>query len=143
MAKINDAKIVTDVAAKNAKTLTNEVSKDGLAVAKAVGTGLELTGVGAPVGVAINTTATVLDEGRQVALEDKPVSDAGTDLLIGGTIDAVFSGLGNAAKSTVKQSEAGKEAFDKTVDGYSFGFSNFFQWVADKIQGNESEKKSK
>jgi RHS repeat-associated protein len=141
MAKLSDAKTVTDATAKNTKTLVNEVSKDGIAAAKAVGTGLELTGVGATVGVAINTTANVLDEGRQVTLEGKSLSDAGTDILISGTIDAVFSGLGNAAKSSVKQTEVGKEAFDKTIDGYSFGFSNLFNWVADKIQGNQSETK--
>ncbi|MFN9862284.1 MAG: hypothetical protein ACK55U_02635 [Bacteroidota bacterium] len=140
MAKIGDAKIVTDVAAKNTKTLANEVSKDGLAAAKVVGTGLEVTGVAAPLGAAINTTATALDEGRQVKFEGKSMADAGVDFTVGFAIDATFSGLGNAAKSTVKQSEAGKQAFDKTVDGYSFSFSNLFQWVADKIKGNESEK---
>ncbi len=141
MAKFNDAKVVTDATAKNTKKLTNEVSKDGLAAAKAVGTGLELTGVAAPLGADINTTATVLDEARQVTFEEKSVSEAGTDLVVEATINAAFSGLGNATKSTVKKSDDGKAMFDRVVDGYSFGFSNFTVWVTEMIIEYQSDKK--
>lgn len=138
LGKVNDSKILTDAVAENTKTLTNEVSKDGLGAAKALGDGLMLTGVGAPAGGAISTVATVLNEGRQVALEGKSIPDAGKDLAVEGVINKTFSGLGKAAKSTMKHSEAGKETFDKAVDAHSFGFSKLFQWVSDKIQGDQT-----
>jgi RHS repeat-associated protein len=140
MAKMGDAKIVAGVASKNTKALTNEVSKDGLAVAKGVGTGLELTGVGVIPGAIINTVAGGLDETRQVAFEGKDGIEAGTTFLIDGVIDLTLGGLGNAAKSTVKEGEAGKELFDKAVNAHDFSLSNLFQWVSDKIRGTENKK---
>jgi len=138
---ISDAKASTDVIAKNTATVTNEVTKDGLAGAKAVGTALEVTGVGAPAGMVINTVAGGLDEARQVSFEGKSAGDAATGVVINGAIDATFGGLGTAAKSTVKGSGQAKEIHDKVVDGYSFGLSNLFQWVSDKIQGTQTQKK--
>jgi RHS repeat-associated protein len=144
MARIGDAKIVTDVTAKNTKTLTNEVSKDGLAAAQAVGTGIEIAGMGTPVsgvGAAINATAGALDEARQVAFEGKSGGDALIDTGVGLAIDKTFSKLGDAAKSTVGGVE--KQAHDKTVSAYEFSLTNLFQWVADKITDNSREKDKK
>ena len=142
LGKINDAGTAASNVAQNTKVVANEVSKDGLTAAKAVGTGLEIAGMGTPVsgvGAAINATAGVLDEARQVALEGKPMGEAGTDVVVNGAINATFSGLGGAAKSTV--SGEGKAAFDTAVDAHSFGFSNLFQWVSDKIRGTDDKKK--
>jgi RHS repeat-associated protein len=142
VAKLGDAKIVADVTAKNTKTLANEVSKDGLAAARAVGTGIEVAGMGTPisgVGATINATAGALDEARQVAFEGKSGSDAMIDTGVGFAIDKTFSKLGNAAKTTVGGAE--KTAHDKTVSAYEFSFTNLFQWVADKITDNNREKK--
>ncbi len=139
MATMGDAKIVADNTAKNTKVLTNEVSKDGLTLAKAVGTGLEVTGVGVLPGAIINTVAGALDETRQVAFEGKSASEAGTTVAIDGAIDLAFGGMGSAAKSTVEG--AGKQTFDKAVDAYDFSFSNLFQWVSDKIRSTDDKKK--
>ena len=139
---LKDAKTVTDATAKNTKILTNEVSKDALAATKAVGTGLEVAGMGTPVsgvGAAINAAAGVLDEARQVTLEGKPVEEAGTDVVVNGAINATFSGLGGAAKSTV--SGEGKQAVDAAIDAHSFSFSNLFQWVSDQIRGTDEKTK--
>jgi RHS repeat-associated protein len=142
MAKLSDASVVADKTATNAVTLTNDVSKDGLGVAKAIGTGVEIGGLGSPVstiGVAINSVAGVLDEARQVAFEGKTAADAGTDVAVDAVINGTFTGLGNAAKASFKGTEKGLH--DTAVDGHSFGLSNLFQWVTDKIRENVSEKK--
>ncbi|NBW34920.1 MAG: hypothetical protein EBR30_07860 [Cytophagia bacterium] len=144
MAKIGDAKIVTGVTAKNTKTVTNEVSKDGLGIIQAVGTAIEIGGMGTPVsgvGAAINSTAGLIDEARQVAFEEKSVADALIDTGVGLAVDKTFSTLGDAAKTTVGGAE--KKAHDKTVSAYEFSFTNLFQWVADKITDNTQEKNKK
>jgi RHS repeat-associated protein len=142
LGKLKDAGTVASNTVQNTKVVANEVSKDGLAAAKAVGTGLEIAGMGTPVsgvGAAINAGAGVLDEVRQVTLEGKSVEEAGADVVVNGAINATFSGLGGAAKSTV--SGEGKAAVDAAIDAHSFGFTNLFQWVADKIRSTEDKKK--
>jgi hypothetical protein len=145
-AKMNDGVVVGGTVSKNAKTLTNEVSKDGLATAKVVGTVIEVAGMGTPVsvvGAAISKTADALDEGRQVAFEDKSATEAGTDIVVGLAIDKAFSSLGDAAKSTVKKTEAGKELFDKAVDGHEFIYSNLTEWAAGQYKESQREKEKK
>lgn len=80
----------------------------------------------APVGAAINKTAGVLDEARQVAFEDKPIENAITDTGVGVVIDKSVSGWGNAARSV-------SGADNVVISTYESSASNFFQWVADKV----------
>jgi RHS repeat-associated protein len=140
---INDAKTVTDATSKNTKTLGNEVSKDGLAVVKAIGTGIEIGGLGTPVsaiGGGINFVAGALDETRQVALEGKPAEDAAVSVGVDAVVGLTTNGLGNAAKSTVKEGVKGKEAFDTAVDAHTFSYSSLTLWVVDLIQSNTKKK---
>jgi RHS repeat-associated protein len=136
-AKIADAKVVTDPLAKGSKTLANEGSKDILTATKTVGTVMSLTKVGAMPGAIVSASSTVLDQGRQVMFEGKEPQAAIADGGIEIATDFAFMKLGDAAKTTVKEGEKGKELYDAAVDGHESVLSNFTNWFIDKISGNK------
>jgi hypothetical protein len=94
------------------------------------------------VGGTINGIVGVLDEGRQVALEDKPLTEAVVDIGSDTMISAAFTSMGTAAKKTAKGSE--EQMHDIIIDGYSIGLTVIMQWVADKVivdsKKNETER---
>jgi hypothetical protein len=96
--------------------------------------------VGAVPAACVNGAASTLDQARQMAFECKSLPDAGTDLANYIVPGAVVGKLGDAAKATVKQTEASKKVFDRVIDGYSFGFTSLITWVAEKIVENQKGK---
>jgi DNA-binding protein YbaB len=140
-AKLGDGASGGEKVTKNVKTLGNQVAKDGLNVAKAGATVAEFSGVGTLAGIAVNAAISGADEYRQVKIEGKSADDAGKDFLTGTAISTVFSGLGEAAKSTVKG--AGKALHDAAVDGYTFVLGNLTQWGGDKVKEKQKTDEQK
>jgi RHS repeat-associated protein len=139
---LNDAKKTGANVADNAGLIVNEASKDGLGLAKGVGLTVEIMGLGTPVsllGAGISRAADLLNEGRQVKFEGKPAKDAIIDGGVNLAIDGAFSKLGTAAKATVSGPD--KVVHDKVVSGYQFGYTNLFQWFADKVMNEDKSKK--
>lgn len=116
-AVINDVGTISSNTAESTKIVANEVSKDGIAVMDATGTALQLTPL-KPVGSLISGVATIADEARQVALEDKDVGDALTDVAVKGSINMATGKLGNVAKKGADKITGGSKLNDKIVNTY-------------------------
>ncbi|MEQ6168996.1 DUF6443 domain-containing protein [Ekhidna sp. MALMAid0563] len=109
---INDAGTIAENVSETTNMYANEISKDGIQLMDGAGTILSLFPATAGIGTGLQAAATGLDQARQVALEDKSITDAAVDGAISFSIDKASKKLKQVAKNGASETDLNNTIVD-------------------------------